>query len=176
MRSRLCVLPVAALTLAVALAGCSGSKPAALPTPTPAATPTTPATTAPSPTPTTKYADQPTLADATAPCGSRITSSPSVARRMPKGFPVLPTWAGVMSVSQGKTFAERGVVKASRAQITALRDQVFAQIKHAGYVVKGSDQEPGFEADGDFVGPQDGNINVKLFCRGYLLVTYTFNS
>ena len=45
----------------------------------------------------------------------------------------------------------------------------------AGYKKTGSDEEPGFEADGDFEGPAAGNLNVKTLCQGNLVVTYTFN-
>jgi hypothetical protein len=57
-----------------------------------------------------------------------------------------------------------------------VRDAAFSKILAAGYVKTGSDQEIGFEADGDFTGPHDGNINVKTLCKNYLVLTYTFNS
>ena len=162
---------LATVGLSLLMAACSNSStPAAAPS---AAASTAAATTA-APTATPKYPDQPNAAAATAPCDGKITSDPAVAAKLPKGFPVLTGWTGTSSVTQGKTTAIHGVVKATPAQISTLRDTVFTQIKNAGYKVTGSDQEPGFEADGDFSGPNPGNINVKLLCQDYLLVTYTF--
>ena len=160
---------LATVGLSLTLAACSSNS-----TPNGAVPPHVVRSASPSPTATPKYADQPNAAAATAPCGSKITPDSSVAAKLPKGFPVLTGWTGTSAVTQGTTTAIHGAVKATPAQITTLRDTVFTQIKGAGYKVTGSDQEPGFEADGDFTGPHPGNINVKLLCQDYLLVTYTF--
>ncbi len=159
---------LATVGLSLTLAACSSSGP------TGAVPPHVVRSISPSPTATPKYADQPNAAAANAPCGSKITPDGSVAAKLPKGFPVLSGWTGTSAVTQGKTTAIHGAVKGTPTQISTLRDTVFTQIRAAGYTVTGSDQEPGFEADGDFKGPNPGNINVKLLCKDYLLVTYTF--
>ncbi|MDP9102248.1 MAG: hypothetical protein M3N21_08915 [Actinomycetota bacterium] len=159
---------VPAFTLVLALAGCASNGP------TGAVKAHTVRSASPAASP--KYADQPGAAAATAPCAGKVTPNASVAAKLPQGFPVLAGWTGTEAVTQGKTTAVRGVVAGAPGAIVTDRDTVFTQIKAAGYQVTGSDQEPGFEADGDFTGPHPGNINVKLLCQGHLLVTYTFTA
>ena len=163
--------------LSFAIAGCS-SNPNSKTTAdmSPSGTPTTnvsPSATA-GPTATPKYADQPNAATATQPCGTKTAAHPAVASKLPKGFPVVTGWTPTQSVTQGKTVAVRGVVKGTPDRIVQVRDEAFAKITKAGYTKTGSDEEPGFEADGDFT-PRGGNINVKTLCQNYLVVTYTFS-
>ncbi len=185
------LLPGAVLCLGLVACGSTSTAPtAASGTPSPAgsasATPTGSAaptattsgggTPVPSASASPKYPDQPSAATAAAGCGARTTPNAAVAGKPPKGFPVVTGWTPTTSVTQGSTVAVRGVVRGVPSAIVLIRDGAFAKVIKAGYRKTGSDQEPGFEADGDFQGPHMGNINVKTLCKGYLVVTYTFTS
>jgi hypothetical protein len=117
--------------------------------------------------------DTPSGGAPSATCGEAATPHPSVARQLPAGFLTVAGWTATEAVTQGKTQAIRGVVVGNAENIVAVRDAAVAAIASAGYTKTGSDQEPGAEADADFSGPYQGNINVRALCRGYLVVTYT---
>ncbi len=176
MNQRYTPLTTVALTLALAACG-SGSTKAAAPSRSASKSPTAADTSAPAATPTTaaKYPDQPSTATASAPCGTNTKGHAAVANKLPKGFPVVTGWVPTSSVTQGSTTAVRGVVTGLPSSIVTIRDEAFGKIIKAGYKKTGSDQEPGFEADGDFT-PRGGNINVKTLCKDHLVVTYTFTS
>lgn len=185
------LLPGAVLCLGLVACGSTSTAPTATSTtpspagsasatPTGSAAPTASASAAdtagPSASASPKYPDQPSAATAAAGCGARTTPNAAAAGKLPKGFPVVPGWTPTTSVTQGSTVAVRGVVHGLPSAIVLVRDGAFAKVLRAGYRKTGSDQEPGFEADGDFEGPHMGNINVKTLCKGYLVVTYTFAS
>ena len=172
MPRHLVVISTAALAMSLGLAGCSGSAA----TKTTAAAATVPASAAAAtPTASPKYGDEPSAATATEACGAKTVVHSAAASSLPKGFPVVTGWRASSSVTQGKTVAVAGFVSGAPAAITVVRDEAFAKIITAGYKKTGSDEEPGFEADGDFAGPVAGNINVKTLCQSNLVVTYTFN-
>jgi hypothetical protein len=120
--------------------------------------------------------DAPAESASAADCGTRTTPHPQLAARLPAGFPTVAGWSATEVVSQGQTRAVRGVVAGAAKNIAAVRDAAVARIIAAGYSRTGSDQEPGFEADADFNGPHQGNINVRALCRGFLVLTYTIQS
>ena len=93
----------------------------------------------------------------------------------PAGFPTVAGFIPIFSATEGSSTLIRGAVPGVPSQIPVVRDTGFAKIQAKGYTVTGHDQEPGFEADGDFTGPHPGNINVKTLCSHYLVVTYTFS-
>lgn len=167
------VLSTAALALSLGLAGCSSSD--ATKTAVSASAAATVAASAPAPTASPKYGDEPTAATATEPCGARTVTNAAAAGSLPKGFPVVAGWQASTTVTQGKTVAVAGFVTGTPTAIIVVRDEAFTKIIAAGYTKTGSDEEPGFEADGDFTGPVAGNINVKTLCQSNLVVTYTFN-
>jgi hypothetical protein len=76
-------------------------------------------------------------------------------------------------VDQGQTRAVRGVLRGEPADLVRVRDTAASQITGSGYTKTGSDEEPGFEAEAEFEGPSEVNLNVKPLCRGYLVLTYT---
>ena len=173
MTRRIALFSTAVLALSLGLAGCSGNddtKATAAATVSASA-----AASVPAPTASPKYGDEPTAATATEPCGAKTVLNAAAASALPKAFPVVTGWQASSTVTQGKTVAVSGFVTGAPAAITVVRDEAFTKIIAAGYTKTGSDEEPGFEADGDFTGPVAGNLNVKTLCQGNLLVTYTFN-
>jgi hypothetical protein len=118
---------------------------------------------------------QPTGTASSAACSAAATPRPDVAGQLPAGFPTVAGWIPTEAVSQGRTKVVRGVVPGEGKDLVAVRDAAVARIGTAGYRETGSDQEPGYEAEADFTGPYEGNINVRPGCRGYLVLTYTIN-
>lgn len=114
------------------------------------------------------------VASADQPCGALIAPNAEAAAKLPAGFPTVAGFVATYTVTQGKTVLVRGAVAGRPSDIVAERDRGLATIRAQGYQVTGSDQEPGFEADGDFTGPHPGDINVKTLCKHYLEVNYSF--
>jgi hypothetical protein len=108
-----------------------------------------------------------------APCGNQITPDPAAVRRVPRRFPTLAGWTATGAVTQGTTVALRGAIRGEPRDIVDVRDTAVHRLVTQGYVKTGGDEEPGFEADADFSGPHQGNINVRAACQHYLVVTYT---
>ena len=117
--------------------------------------------------------DMPTTGPASVGCSDKTTPDPAAAQKVPRGFPTVAGWVATEAVTQGKTLLVRGSVKGDPDEIGHVRDAAVAKLTAAGYKRSGGDEEPGFEADADFTGPHDGNINVRALCRDYLLVSYT---
>jgi hypothetical protein len=120
--------------------------------------------------------DAPAESASAAACGAKTTARPQLGAQLPAGFATVAGWTPSELVSQGKTRAVRGFLRGDADDIAAVRDAAVARIVAAGYLKTGSDQEPGFEADADFTGPHQGNINVRSLCQGFLLLTYTIQS
>jgi hypothetical protein len=112
---------------------------------------------------------------ASEPCGTKSALNQKAASQVPKGFVTVAGWTAISAATQGKTLVLKGAVPGDPHDIVSERDKAFTAITAAGYTKSGGDDEPGAEADGDFTGPQSGNINVRALCQDHLVVTYTFN-
>ncbi|HEV2886555.1 MAG TPA: hypothetical protein VGX49_06570 [Jatrophihabitans sp.] len=106
-------------------------------------------------------------------CGQQTAPHPELARQLPAGLPTVAGWQPTEVVNQGQTREVRGVLPGEAADLVAVRDSAASEIVGAGYSSTGSDEEPGFEAEAEFEGPQEVNIKVKPLCRGYLVLSYT---
>jgi hypothetical protein len=173
---------VVALVTAALLAGCasgSGSKSAAKTGASAAGSSATPGSATPgsatsgSPEVSDSDSDKPTGSASSAGCTGTATARPGVAGQLPAGLPTVAGWIPTEAVSQGQTKAIRGLVRGEVGDLVTVRDAAVNRISAAGYRKTDSDQEPGYEAEADFTGPQEGNINVRACGRDYLVVTYT---
>ena len=107
---------------------------------------------------------------ATEPCGTLDT---------PEGNPTLPaglTLPGGQKLlrvqKQGKTSVAFASIPGGRDDIVEARDAVLGALKNQGFTVKGTDQEPGYEAEAELAGTADGTLRVKPLCEGRLEVRY----
>lgn len=119
--------------------------------------------------------DKPTRTASSAACAVKASPQPGVAGQLPAGFPTVAGWIPTEVITQGQTKAVRGAVPGDVADLVRVRDAALSRISTAGYRKADSDQEPGYEAEADFTGPHEGNINVRPWCRGYLTLTYTIH-
>ena len=108
-------------------------------------------------------------------CGDLLTPTAGVA--LPSGLDfTLPAGQTLLDVSsQGKTDAITVYVKGDRSALVGLRDQAVSDMKAQGYTASATDQEPTFEAEGQFGGKVEGTINVQPLCSGYDKIRYKFN-
>jgi hypothetical protein len=148
-----------AVVLVLTLAGCGGADRQPVPATARASTANSPAETG--------------ATSSAAACEGRTAPHPERARQLPPGFPTVAGWTATEVASQGQTRAVRGVLRGEATDLVRVRDTAARQITSAGYTKTGSDEEPGFEAEAEFEGPREVNINVKPLCRGYLVLTYT---
>jgi hypothetical protein len=57
----------------------------------------------------------------------------------------------------------------------SLRDKVVTQMNALGYKASATDQEPTYEAEGQFTGDVAGTIQVQPQCEGFDRIRYKFN-
>jgi hypothetical protein len=114
--------------------------------------------------------------DAERPCGS--LNSPVAGVALPstlKGFS-LPDDQKLLEVStQGKTVIVFAVTPGSRDDLVSLRDKVVTQMNALGFKASATDQEPTYEAEGQFTGDVAGTIQVQPQCEGFDRIRYKFN-
>ncbi|MCW2600496.1 MAG: hypothetical protein JWM02_2325 [Frankiales bacterium] len=109
--------------------------------------------------------------DAERACGTLDT--PSGAAALPSGL-TLPGNQKLLRVdTQGKTTLVVASVEGHRAGVVAARDAVVTQLATQGYARKGTDQEPGYEAEAQLGGKGDASVRVRPLCTGRLEVRYT---
>ena len=113
--------------------------------------------------------------DASRPCGTLLTPSSSTA--LPAGLPfTVPSGQTVLDVSsQGKTVIVTVYLSGDRTDLVHLRDQAVQDLKGQGFTASGTDQEPTYEAEGEFSGKAEGTINVQPLCKDYDKIRYKFN-
>ena len=114
--------------------------------------------------------------DAERACGSLTTPVAGVA--LPSTLPgfSLPSDQTLLEVdTQGKTVIVFTIKKGSRKDLVSLRDDVVQQMKGAGFTASATDQEPTYEAEGQFSGKLNGTIQVQPQCQGYDRIRYKFN-
>jgi hypothetical protein len=115
--------------------------------------------------------------DATKACDAdALTADPDAAAALPAGFPTVSGFTAISKVTQGSTVAIKGAITGGPDDLPTVRDTGIKLLEAAGYKEGDHDQEAGAEADGDFTGPHNGNINVRNLCKGHLVVTYTLNN
>src|SRR4051794_18532674 len=114
--------------------------------------------------------------DAERACGSLTSPAPGVALPSTlKGFS-LPSGQTLLEVdTQGKTVVVYTLTSGSRKDLVSLRDKVVSQMKSAGFTAAATDQEPTYEAEGQFSGSLAGTIQVQPQCQGYDRIRYKFN-
>mgnify|MGYP003296805668 CR=1 FL=1 len=109
-------------------------------------------------------------AKASEPCGTLDT--PESGATLPVGL-ALPTGQKLLRVQkQGKTTVAFASTAGGRDDIVRVRDEVLDLLKASGFTVKGTDQEPGYEAEAELSGVVDGTIRVKPLCTDRLEVRY----
>lgn len=102
-------------------------------------------------------------------CGTLPTANP--AATLPAGFPALPGQVLHEPARQGKTDLVLALVH--ETDFVAVRDDLVARLRAAGFQVPGTDQEA-VEAEAEFTGPHEGTIKVTPLCEGYVTVRYKF--
>ncbi|MGB8650319.1 MAG: hypothetical protein WCD35_06620 [Mycobacteriales bacterium] len=103
-------------------------------------------------------------------CGALDTPSGSSA--LPTGF-TLPSGQKLLRVeTQGKTSLVVASAEGQRGDIVKVRDAVLAELASQGYTKKGTDQEPGYEAEAELGGKTEGTLKVKPLCTDRLEVRY----
>lgn len=109
-------------------------------------------------------------AKADEPCGTLDT--PEAGAALPAALK-LPADQKLLRVqSQGRTVVAFTSTAGGRDDIVAVRDDVLDQLKDNGFTVKGTDQEPGYEAEAEVSGVVDGTVRVKPLCTGRLEIRY----
>jgi hypothetical protein len=109
-------------------------------------------------------------AKAEEPCGTLDTPEPGAS--LPAGL-TLPEDQKLLRVqTQGKTTVAFTSTAGGRDDIVAVRDRVLDLLESRGFTVKGTDQEPGYEAEAELSGFVDGTIRVKPLCTGRLEIRY----
>jgi hypothetical protein len=119
--------------------------------------------------------DEPTGSASPGACTETAPARPGITGQLPAGFPTVAGWIPTGAVSQGQTKAIRGLVPGGVDDLVSVRDAAVDRLNTAGYRKADSDQEPGYEAEADFTGPQEGNIKVRPCGRNHLLVIYTIH-
>jgi hypothetical protein len=114
--------------------------------------------------------------DAERACGSLTSPTSGVALPSTlKGF-TLPSDQTLLEVdSQGKTVVVYTITPGSRKDLVSLRDKVVSQMNALGYKASATDQEPTYEAEGQFTGEVPGTIQVQPQCQGFDRIRYKFN-
>jgi hypothetical protein len=113
--------------------------------------------------------------DAGRPCGALTTPSGTTALPAGLAFDVPPGATVLRVVTQGKTVLVTTSVKGDRGDLVHLRDQALRDLAAQGYSAKGTDQEPTYEAEGQFGGRLEGSVKVQPLCQGHDSVRYTFH-
>ena len=115
--------------------------------------------------------------DAERSCTSQLTETAAGAA-LPStvsGF-TLPSEQKLIEVdTQGKTVIVFAVTSGSRKDLVSLRDKVVSEMNSQGFTAKATDQEPTYEAEGQFSGKIDGTIQVQPQCQAYDRIRYKFN-
>jgi hypothetical protein len=113
--------------------------------------------------------------DSTRACGDLLKPSPGAA--VPAGLDfTVPAGQTLLEVTtQGKTSAVTVYVEGGRKDLVRLRDQAVSDMKAQGYTAAPTDQEPTYEAEGQFGGKVKGTIKVQPLCTGYDSIRYKFN-
>ena len=68
--------------------------------------------------------------------------------------------------AQGATKVWFFVLDGDPDQLVSLRDAYDSTLRARGYEIKGTDQEPGHEAESDFKGAHEGTTNFRALCTG----------
>ena len=104
---------------------------------------------------------------ASAACASLPPADPAVA--LPADLPAPEGQVLYEKASQGST--DVVFARLDGDDFVAVRDQVAASLREAGYEVSGTDQEA-VEAEVHFVQPLDGTVKVSPLCDGVLQLRY----
>jgi len=114
--------------------------------------------------------------DAERSCTHALTT-PAAGATLPaslSGF-TLPSGQTLIEVdSQGKTLVVYAITSGSRKDLVSLRDEVVSDLSSQGLTARATDQEPTYEAEGEFSGKLSGTIQVQPQCQGYDRVRYKF--
>lgn len=114
--------------------------------------------------------------DAERACGSLTTPVAGVALPSTLSGFTLPGDQTLLEVdTQGKTVVVYTITPGSRDDLVSLRDKVVTQMDGLGYKASATDQEPTYEAEGQFTGGLNGTIQVQPQCEGFDRIRYKFN-
>lgn len=106
-------------------------------------------------------------------CGAEVSQTASTP--LPADLPVVEGVAYRYD-AQGKTRFWYVAVPGAGADVVSIRDRAKEALTAKGYTIKGSDQEPGVEAEAEFAGPHDGTIQVRTLCSGKDVIRYKLES
>lgn len=110
--------------------------------------------------------------DAGRACGGLDTPAASASASLPPGL-TLPAGQKVLRVqTQGKTTVVTASTAGNRTDILPVRDAILTALRGQGFTVKGTDQEPGIEAEAQIAGTATGTVRVKPLCTDRLEVRY----
>jgi hypothetical protein len=98
-----------------------------------------------------------------------VTGSPT----LPAGLQLLPDQKLLKVQTQGKTTIVYASAPGVIDDVVQIRDAVLQSLVAQGYTKKGTDQEAGIEAEGQFGGKAEGSIKVKPLCTDRLEIRYT---
>ena len=105
-------------------------------------------------------------------CGDLDKPAAGAPTELPLGLPRSPTETVLSTTTQGKTTIVFVKTPGGRSDIVKVRDRVLLELSGAGYTVKGTDQEPGYEAEAELQGAHNGTIKVSPLCTGLLEIRY----
>lgn len=103
-------------------------------------------------------------------CAGFATSTPTDAP--PADLPLIDGGTAYRSDKVGATEIFFVRAPGTAEDLVAVRDAAVAKLTKAGYTLKGTDQEPGAEAEAEFEGPHEGTLNVQTLCSGQVKVRY----
>ncbi len=104
-------------------------------------------------------------------CGTLDT--PQSSASVPTGL-TLPDGVKLLNIqTQGKTTLVLTSTEGQRQDVVDVRDRVAEQLAAQGWTKKGTDQEPGYEAEAQFEGKVDGSLRVRPLCQDRLEVRLT---
>jgi hypothetical protein len=104
-------------------------------------------------------------------CGSLDTPETAVA--LPPGITLPQGLKLLRVVTQGKTVLVVTSREGERADVVKVRDEILTQLTATGFTKKGTDQEPGYEAEAQLGGRADASLRVRPLCTGRLEVRLT---
>jgi hypothetical protein len=106
-------------------------------------------------------------------CGTLDT--PTGSPTLPDGLTISSEQKLLRTETQGKTTIVYVSTTGDLKDIVKVRDGVLDALVVQGYTKKGTDQEIGIEAEGEFGGKGAGTIKVKPLCTDRIEIRYKLN-
>jgi len=107
-------------------------------------------------------------------CGTLDT--PETGVTAPAGVPLPGDLKLLRVITQGKTRVFVTSREGNRQDVVKVRDDLLQQLLAVGFTKKGTDQEPGYEAEAQLGGRADASLRVRPLCTDRLEVRLTVRS